>query len=172
MTAQERLAELLEVVETPTNALVTIGSIRDSIGLTVEQYGLVRGTLETAIATLKADADPAKRIQGIDLQDALSAMLAGGISLSGADRQSTIDLLAVFGQWPDAVRDALKGLGVRRQARWQIDGYESEPTLESVQAEIDAARLINAKALFSERMTVGGDADAVWSQTWTDAEAV
>jgi len=57
--------------------------------------------------------------------------------LSGADRQQLIDELAIAGEWSDAVRDAVKALGGVWQARWQIDGYASEPTLESVQAELD-----------------------------------
>jgi hypothetical protein len=136
MTPQERLDYLLESVWVPTNALVTIGTIRDEIGFTPEQYGLVRGTLETAIATLKADADPIKKMQGIDLQDALAAMLSRGISLSSENRQATIDLLAAFGQWPDAVRDAVKALGGTNQPRWQTLGFEAEPTLESIQKQL------------------------------------
>jgi hypothetical protein len=136
MTPQERLDYLLESVWVPTNALVTIGMIRDEIGFTPEQYGLVRGTLETAIATLKADADPLKRMQGIDLQDALAAMLSRGISLSSENRQATIDLLAAFGQWPDAVRDAVKALGGVWQARWQTEGLQAEPTLQQITTEL------------------------------------
>lgn len=136
MTLQERLDTLLAEVFVPTNKLVTIGTIRDECGFTPEQYGLVRGTLDGAIATLKADTDPVKRLQGIELQDALTAMLSGGIPL-GETRKATIDLLAQFGQWPDSVRDTVKALGGVTQKQWQVEGYESEPTLESVQAEID-----------------------------------
>ena len=135
MTPQERLDYLLEVEFVPTDALVTIGMIRDEIGLTVEQYALVRGTLESAIATLKADADPTKRMQGIDLQDALSAMLSRGISLSNASRQGTIDLLAEFGEWPDAIRDKIKELGGKNQPRWKREGYEAEPTIADIERE-------------------------------------
>jgi hypothetical protein len=59
------------------------------------------------------------------------------MSLSGADRQSLIDQLATAGQWPDAVRDAVKAMGGVSRPRWQIEGYDSEPTLQSVQAEIE-----------------------------------
>jgi hypothetical protein len=41
--------------------------------------------------------------------------------------------------------------------------------MAEVQIEIDEQRLINAKALFSERMTVGGNAQSVWAQAWEDA---
>lgn len=50
---------------------------------------------------------------------------------------------------------------------WRYDGV----TAADVSDAIELARLTNAKALFGERMTVGGDADAVWSQAWSDSEA-
>ena len=43
---------------------------------------------------------------------------------------------------------------------------------ESETASRAEARLINAKALFSERMTAGQNAAQVWSQAWIDAEAL
>ena len=57
------------------------------------------------------------------------------------------------------------------QPRWILEGYTVEPTLGYSQTEIDQARLVNAKALFSERMLVGIDAAAVWAQAWEDAGA-
>jgi hypothetical protein len=134
-TAQERLDWLLETEFVPTGTLVTIGMIRDEIGLTTEQYALVRGTLETAVATLRADPDTAKQMAGIDLADALAAMLSRGMSFSNASRQGTIDLLAQFGQWPDFIRDKIKELGGRTQPRWVREGYEAEPTLEHIQKD-------------------------------------
>jgi len=132
MTNDERLAYLLESVFVPTNASITIGTIRDEAGLTAEQYGLVRSTLENAIATLKASDDTATRLRGLDLQDALTAMLSRGISFSDANRQATIDLLAQFGQWPTEVCNAVKALGGASKPRWKTLGYEVAPTLESV----------------------------------------
>lgn len=139
MTAKERLDYLLETVFAPTNTEVTIGHIRDNIGLTQAEYGLVRSTLDSAIAALKVSSDPAQRFQGIELQDALSAMLGDGISLSNPDRQATIDLLAKFGKWPDEIRDKVKAVGGTMMPRWQTLAIVEEPTLESVQAEMDAA---------------------------------
>lgn len=149
MTAQEQLDYLMAQVWQPSDAEVTIGMIRDESGLTQEQYALVRGTLDTAIATLKADPDPSKRAQGLDLQDALAAMLSRGISLSTENRQATIDLLAMFGSWPDAVRDAVKALGGVWRHRWQVEGYPAEPTLSALtkrQIVDDTRSRINAKA--------------------------
>jgi|GEM_PF-2567234 len=148
--AAEILADLLTPVWVPTNAEVTIGMIRDAIGLTPQEYGLVRSTLEGAIATLKADDDPVKRMQGIDLHDALSAMLSRGISLSSPDRQATIDLLAAFGQWPDSVRDAVKAVGGVWVGRWSLEGFDAEPTLADVETAQASAIEEQAGAIAAE----------------------
>jgi hypothetical protein len=158
MNAETRLAELLETQWAPTNKAVLFADITAVVGL--EATALVVGTIKAASA------------QNPLMDTIIIAMSTVGLSLSTAERQGVIDMLAHAGQWPDAARDAVKALGGTWQPRWQLAGYESEPTLATVQAEIDAARLINAKALFNERMTIGGDASSVWSQAWIDAEAV
>jgi hypothetical protein len=158
------LADLLVPVWVPTNAEVTIGMIRDSIGLTPQEYGLVRSTLEGAIATLRADADPAKRMQGIDLHDALSAMLSRGISLSSPDRQATIDLLAAFGQWPDAVRDAVKAVGGVWVGRWSLEGFDAEPMLVDVETRKQSVMLaIAAQERYRELIATRNRWDSVAS---------
>ena len=52
------------------------------------------------------------------------------------------------------------------------DAVTEQEVADAKQSMIDEIRAINAKALFSERMTPNGDANAVWSQAWIDAEAV
>jgi hypothetical protein len=158
MTAKQRLEYLLETQWVPTNKAVLFADITAIVGL--EATALVVGTVKAASA------------QNPLMDTILIAMSSVGLSLSTSERQGVIDMLAAAGSWPNEVRDAVKALGGTWQPRWQAEGYAMEPTIESVQAEIDAARLINAKALFNERMTVGGDAESVWSQTWIDAEAV
>lgn len=133
LPAAEVLAELLTDVWVPTNAEVTISMIRDTIGLTTSQYALVRDTLENAIKALKASENRAERTQGLDLQDALAAMVSKGASLSELDRQATIDMLAVFGSWPDAVRDSVKALGGTWVKRWTLEGLTAEPTLSQIE---------------------------------------
>lgn len=157
MTAAERLAYLLESVTSNTNRTVIVADIINTVG--VEAGGMVLGTLQSAAAS-----NPI-------LAAAYQALVTVGISLSDDLRQGMIDQLAVAGNWPDSVRDAMKALGRITQPRWQNEGYTTEPTLEQIQSEIDASRLINAKALFSERMTVGGNAQSVWAQAWEDAGA-
>jgi len=146
MTAQERYDYLMETEWVPTNTFVTIGLIRDGIGLSPQAYGLVRSTLDKVIGTLKASENPLEQVQGLDLQDALSAMLDRGILLSSADRQAAIDALAVVGSWPDQIRDAVKALGGTRQPRWQIEGYETEPMLAQITTEVTKQQLSDAAA--------------------------
>lgn len=157
MNAQQRLDYLLESVTTLTNRQVIVADIINAVG--VDAGGLVLGTLQAAAAT-----NPI-------LAAAYQALVTVGISLSDDLRQGMIDQLAVAGSWPNSVRDAVKALGRVTQPRWQLEGYPSQPTLSQIQAEIDAVRLVNAKALFSERMAVGGNAESVWAQAWEDAGA-
>ncbi len=157
MNAQERYNYLMESVTTNTNRQIIVADIINAVG--VEASGLVLGTLQAAAAS-----NPI-------LAAAYQALVTVGISLSDDLRQGMIDQLAIAGNWPNSVRDAVKALGRITRPRWQVEGYDEEPTLEQIQSEIDAARLINAKALFSERMTVGGNASTVWAQAWEDAGA-
>ena len=157
MNAQQRLSYLLESVTTHTNRQIIVADIIAAVG--VDAGGLVLGTLQAASQT-----NPI-------LAAAYQALVTVGISLSDDLRQGMIDQLAVAGNWPSSVRDAVKRLGRVTQPRWQLEGYTVEPTLGYIQSEIDQARLVNAKALFSERMLVGIDAAAVWAQAWEDAGA-
>ena len=137
MTAQERLDYLLGNVSSPTNAAITLASIKDV--LPVEAYALVRLTLEGA--TVVPDDTPADeliqaKMIAAEMADALSALRTVGLSLSGDDRQTVVDMLAVAGSWPDAVRDTIKALGVTKQPRWQtLPQYNEAPTLAVIQAE-------------------------------------
>jgi len=129
MNAEERLAYLLESVWVPTNATITVAEIVNAVG-SLDAARLVVGTLQAG-----ASQDPI-------LAASYQALSTVGMSLSGADRQGLIDQLAIAGEWPDSVRDAVKALGGVWRARWQLEGYESKPTLDSVtkQLLIDAAR--------------------------------
>jgi hypothetical protein len=134
VTPQERLDYLLADVWVPTNAVVTLAVIRDA--LPQQAYGLVLVTLANA---KKPQADTPEAIAAAtEMEGVFIALNGAGISLSSPDRQAVIDQLATAGQWPDAVRDAVKALGGVIRKRWQVEGYEAEPTLQSIQAEIDA----------------------------------
>lgn len=157
MNAQERLDYLNETVTINTNKQIIVADILNVVG--IDAGGLVLGTLQSASQTSPV------------LAAAYQALITVGISLSDDLRQTMIDQLAVAGNWPNSVRDAVKALGRIAQPRWLLEGYDSQPTLSQIQSEMDEQRLINAKALFSERMTVGGIAQTVWAQAWEDAGA-
>jgi hypothetical protein len=129
MNAEQRLAYLLESVWVPTNATITVAEIVNAVG-SLDAGRLVVGTIQAA-----SSQDPL-------VASSHNALSTVGMSLSGMDRQELIDQLAIAGEWSDAVRDAVKALGGVWRARWQLEGLESEPTLDSVtkQLLIDAAR--------------------------------
>jgi len=122
MNAQERLAYLLESVWVPTNRQVLFADITGAVGL--EATALVVGTIKAAAAS-----NPL-------MDTIIIAMSTNGLSLSSPERQGVIDSLAIAGEWPDAVRDAVKALGGVWRPRWQSEGYESEPTLEQITIEL------------------------------------
>jgi hypothetical protein len=128
MNAQERLDYLLESVFVPTNKTITVSEIVGTVGMDAGR--LVVGTIQAG-----ASQDPI-------LASSYQALSTVGMSLSGADRQGLIDALAAAGRWPDAVRDAVKALGGVWRPRWQVEGLQSEPTLESIEKQllIDATR--------------------------------
>jgi hypothetical protein len=132
MNAQERLAYLLESVWVPTNRQVLFADITGAVGL--EATALVVGTMKAASA-----ANPL-------MDTIIIAMSTVGLSLSSPERQGVIDSLAIAGEWPDAVRDAVKALGGVDRPRWQVEGYESEPTIEQVQTELTKQQLADAAA--------------------------
>jgi hypothetical protein len=128
MNAQERLDYLLESVFVPTNKTITVSEIVGTVGMDAGR--LVVGTIQAG-----ASQDPI-------LASSYQALSTVGMSLSGMDRQRLIDALAAGGNWPDAVRDAVKALGGAWRPRWQVDGLGEEPTLDSIQKQllIDATR--------------------------------
>lgn len=122
MNAQERLDYLLTTEFVPTNRQVLFADITAVVGL--EATALVVGTMKAASA-----ANPL-------MDTIIIAMSTNGLSLSSPERRAVIDQLATAGSWPDVVRDAVKSLGGVDRPRWQSEGYDSEPTLEQIQAEI------------------------------------
>jgi hypothetical protein len=122
MNAQERLAYLLESVWVPTNKQVLFADITGAVGL--EATALVVGTIKAAAAS-----NPL-------MDTIIIAMSTNGLSLSTTERQGVIDSLAIAGEWPDAVRDAVKDLGGVWRTRWQSEGYENEPTLAAATRDV------------------------------------
>jgi hypothetical protein len=127
LPAADILAELLTDVWQPTNAAITVAEIVAAVG--TDAARLVVGTLQAG-----AGLDPL-------LASSYQAISTVGMSLSGADRQAMIDELAVGGNWPDPVRDAVKALGGIWVVRWSLEGFEAEPTLTQVESAKAAAML-------------------------------
>jgi hypothetical protein len=135
MNAEQRLEYLLETQWAPTNKAVLFADITAVVGL--EATAMVVGTIKAASA-----ANPL-------MDTILIAMSSVGLSLSTAERQGVIDMLADAGEWPDEVTAAVKALGGVYKPRWQSEGYESEPTLEQVSKELIVSETriaVNSKA--------------------------
>jgi hypothetical protein len=170
MNAQERFDYLNETVQVRNQTGWTVKKILKQSNLPAEVAVMVAGKLESSLAAMASGFVPFT-------QTTLNALSQeSGLAIDDDVSQSLIDQLAIYSQsLPEPLRwDAefvaiVKSLGVENKPRWQVDGYESQPTMAEVQIEIDEQRLINAKALFSERMTVGGNAQSVWAQAWEDA---
>jgi len=149
MTPQERLDYLLETETINTNRQVIVADMIQAVG--VEGCGLVLGTLQAAAAS-----NPV-------LAAAYQALVTVGISLSDDLRQGMIDQLAVAGEWPNELRDAVKALGRYTQPRWVGEGYGAEPTLEQVTIELRKQELeddaVNRLQAFREALSVwsGGE---------------
>jgi hypothetical protein len=98
------------------------------------------------------------------------------MSLSGADRQAMIDELAVGGNWPDPVRDAVKALGGVWVKRWSLEGFDAEPTLAEVTAAkaaaIAAADRLAAKAAIETRAGAASFAAAASFDAGASAAAI
>ncbi len=158
MNAQERLAYLSEIIETPTNHLVTLSDIEKAVG--EDAYQLVRLTLDYA-SNHPFDESDAAKLESINLADAISAMSSTGLSLSPANRQAVIDRLAMnqVMPWPTEVRDAIKSLGVMRRPRWKDEGYAAEPTLEQITNDLRKSSALDAA---KDRLQAYEEAWCVW----------
>lgn len=149
-TAQERLDYLLATEFVPTNKQVLFADITAAVGL--EATALVVGTIKAASAS-----NPL-------MDTIIIAMSTNGLSLSTAERQSVIDSLAIAGSWPNALRDAVKALGGVDRPRWQVEGYESEPTIA------DATRDVLRDAVKAKTTAIVGWLDALDTSGMTAAQ--
>ena len=133
LPAAEILQLLLEDVWIPVDVGVTIAAVETALAAMPGAADLVLATFTAAqqptAATVEAIAKAGR------MQSAFIAMSSEkGLLLSTADRQEMVDLLAVGGGWPDAVRDAVKSLGGVWMGRWKSEGFATEPSLTQVQS--------------------------------------
>ena len=155
MTPQERLAYLLTDVWQPSNRGVILRDIYAAAG---EHDSLIAETLyrvknpvlvavpnedqgQEAIDAANAHNNQAMVLAEKVSQSCIAMSTKNGLILSDAKSQMLIDILADLGQWPDEVRDAVKALGGVWRKQWQLEGMETEPTLESVEQMIAAEEL-------------------------------
>jgi len=173
MNAEQRLAYLLESVWVPTNRGVVLRDVYAAAG---DAEGLVALTLRRVKNPILSDEmSDAERNQAEVLAEQVSqACIAmstkDGLVLSDEKSQALIDILAYLGNWPDAVRDAVKALGGVWKPRWQIEGLQSQPTLESIEKQllIDATRT----AVSSRTTAINAWLDAIdMSQSVAEIEA-
>ena len=166
--------------------------LRAAILQVTDWQAMSAAELLTAITEIRRSSktDPRYNIQDIAREFSMTegeaifaALSAVAPGMSQAFTGQGID--ASNPQWlamaDQLIAGPLSGLDSETQQALKYVGFDSaklydQPVTESEvatakQAIIDDNRLINAKALFSDRMTVGGDAAAVWSQAWTDAGA-
>jgi len=159
LPAADILAQLLTDVWQPTDAAITVAEIVAAVG--TDAARLVVGTLQAG-----AGLDPL-------LASSYQAISTVGMSLSGADRQAMIDQLAVGGNWPDPVRDAVKALGGGWVGRWLLEGFDAEPTLSQVETRKDEeAEVVHrqkaklAGVRFGEQFAIDGDAGETMAAIW------
>jgi hypothetical protein len=115
MNAQERLAYLLEVVETPNMRGWMAGELPQALG-SLEDANTLLGVIE--------QSSPLTRSAFIAIS------LPTGLQLW--DKGPLLDALPL----PVGLREKVKALGVTRTPRWQIDGYQSEPTLADAMRDV------------------------------------
>jgi hypothetical protein len=138
LTPQEIVAYLTESVSVPTNRVITVATLVETVGM--EAAGLVAGTIKAA---------------GNPIMDSVLLGLSTTGILLGPDRQAMVDMLATAGSWPNAVRDTVKALGVTVMPRWQHLGLASESTIESVEAAL-AAEELSQKIAHVQNEIIGG----------------
>jgi hypothetical protein len=149
MNAEQRLAYLLESVWVPTNRGVVLRDVYAAAG---DAEGLVALTLRRVKNPILSDemSDNARNQAEVLAEQVSQACIAmstkDGLVLSDEKSQLLIDILAHLGQWPNSARDAVKALGGVWHPRWQVEGYASEPTLESVSLELQKQQLADAAA--------------------------
>lgn len=130
MNAQERLTELLEVVAVPSNrGRLTNSALGDLTSPEVAEtiYDLIKASTESYAIQF----------------------VVGGIDTSTPAWKARVDAIQVNDPGLAQIKPMIRDWETMSQPRWQSLGYDTEPTLESVQAEIDAEQAQLAREAIS-----------------------
>ena len=131
MTTQERLDYLLETATTPSNrGRLTHTWVAENISLTV------------ADAVYSA-------VNAVSVPTALRYATGNGIDTSATLWKAQAEAVAASSELLSPHLETLRDFELLSVPRWQVEGYQSEPTLKSVQAEIDAEQAQLAREAIS-----------------------
>ena len=152
MTPEQRLAHLLEVAPSPSNrGRLTHAWVSENVSLAVADgvYAAINAvSVPTALRYVTGILGSG---QGIDTTAALWKTQAAAVADSDESLAPHLVLLRDF--------------ELIYRPRWQTEGYESQPTLESVTAEIAAETLADQKQDWQTRF------DAILNQIGTAEQA-
>lgn len=153
LTAEQiRDALAAKTYEVRDQTPLTMGEILSTLGMA--DGGLVSGTVR-AVA-----------VENPIIDDARMGLNTAGVMLHTPERQGMIDMLAVVGEWPDELRDAVKALRVRMESQWFGFGGDGEvPSVDAISDAVTEYKDTEARqAALNTLQSVGNDKRAELAQ--------
>ena len=147
MTPEQRLAHLLEVAPSPSNrGRLTHAWVAENVSLAVA---------DGVYAAVNAESVPTalRYVTGIGIDTMAALWKTQAAAVADSDESLAPHLVL------------LRDFELIYRPRWQTEGYESQPTLESVTAEIAAETLADQKQDWQTRF------DAILNQIGTAEQA-
>lgn len=161
------LAELLSPVDTIDPAPVTMATLRERLPSAL--YGELRLSFIRAKA-LATSESPADKIFAEEIADTQAALAGGGFLLHTPERLALLDQMAPALGWSAYLLAAMLRLCIITRPRWQTEGRATEPTLEAITAELEAAAVSSkwqrVSAVIDDRVAGGLLTD------WADVVAI
>jgi len=142
------LAELLSPVDTIDPAPVTMATLRERLPSAL--YGELRLSFIRAKALATSEA-PADQIFAEEIADTQAALAGGGFLLHTPERLALLDQMAPALGWSAYLLAAMLRVCIITRPRWQTEGRPTEPTLETITAELEAAAAQAASAARSKQ---------------------
>lgn len=157
------LTEVNRIPKPETQRVWSIAGIAKLFGIAVAET--IYGALNRPVAEGGAPGIAARfAATGLDATDpqwlaTADALIAGPLADMDAETQQ-----------------ALKWIGHNETVLW-TDALTEKQVSDAMQSILDESRMVNATALFTERMILAGDsskkaAAEVWDQAWIDAEVL